>query len=310
MIDALNAGEISTQPIIENFTRAQAQLQTLPNPSGDLFDGSGLGEPKFNVDETAFTNSWGRPQRDGPALRAISLIAYSQWLLSHGQNTTIISDVWPIIANDLAYVGQYWNQTTFDLWEEVEGSSFFTTAVQYRALVEGSNLADQIGRYCPSCALQSPRILCFLQYYWNEQYISANINTNIDRSGKDANTLLATMQMFDPDAGCDDITFQPCSPRVLANHKAVTDSFRSIYPINSPSLEGKAVAIGRYPEDIYYGGNPWYASPLLITITLNKLINVQVPHHPVRRRDSLRRTSPILPTRLHHRNGHQPVLLP
>ena len=31
------------------------------------------------------------------------------------------SAIWPIISNDLNYVAQYWNQTTFDLWEETRG---------------------------------------------------------------------------------------------------------------------------------------------------------------------------------------------
>lgn len=26
-----------------------------------------------------------------------------------------------MISNDLDYVAQYWNQTTFDLWEETDG---------------------------------------------------------------------------------------------------------------------------------------------------------------------------------------------
>jgi hypothetical protein len=40
-----------------------------------------------------------------------------------------------------------------------------------------------------------------------------------------------------------------CSDRALAGHKIVTDSFRSIYTINSGIAEGTAVAVGRYPED-------------------------------------------------------------
>ena len=48
----------------------------------------------------------------------------------------------------------------------------------------------------------------------------------------------------------------------MANHKVVTDSFRSIYTINSGIAEGTAVAVGRYPEDSYQGGNPWYLNTL------------------------------------------------
>ena len=53
-----------------------------------------------------------------------------------------------------------------------------------------------------------------------------------------------------------------CSDRALANHKVVTDSFRSIYTINSGIAQGTAVAVGRYPEDSYQGGNPWYLNTL------------------------------------------------
>lgn len=102
--------------------------------------------------------------------------------------------------------------------------------------------------------------MCFLQSFWTGSYILANFGGG--RSGKDANTLLASIQTFDPEAGCDDTTFQPCSARALANHKAVTDSFRSIYSVNSGIAAGKAVSVGRYPEDSYYNGNPWYLCTL------------------------------------------------
>ena len=68
LVDTFIAGDTSLQPTIEDYINAQAKLQTVSNPSGGLSTG-GLGEPKFNIDETAFTGSWGRPQRDGPALR-------------------------------------------------------------------------------------------------------------------------------------------------------------------------------------------------------------------------------------------------
>jgi glucoamylase len=95
----------SLQTEIQNYIVAQANLQTVSNPSS----GAGLGEPKFNADGSAFTGSWGRPQRDGPALRATALIAYSKWLIANGYTSTASTVVWPIIQNDLNYVGQYWS---------------------------------------------------------------------------------------------------------------------------------------------------------------------------------------------------------
>ena len=95
-----------------------------------------------------------------------------------------------------------------------------------------------------------------LQSYWTGSFVLANFGGG--RSGKDANSILGSIHTFDPSADCNDATFQPCSARALANHKVVTDSFRSIYDVNNGISQGQAVAVGRYPEDVYQGGNPWY----------------------------------------------------
>ena len=260
------AGDASLRPVIEDYIAAQAILQTVASPSGDLTDGSNLGEPKFEANGTAFTGPWGRPQRDGPALRATALIAYSGWLMANGGEKNVSTTIWPIISNDLNYVGQYWNQTGFDLWEEVYGSSFFTTAAQHRALVEGQSLARRIGKTCASCESQAPQVLCFLQSFWNGEFVVSNINDHSGRNGRDGNSIIGSNHNFDPTAGCDDTTFQPCSSRALANHKEVTDSFRSVYGINSGIPEGGAIAVGRYTEDVYMGGNPWLVSGILVLI--------------------------------------------
>ncbi|KAJ5560424.1 Glucoamylase [Penicillium frequentans] len=256
----LKNSELETD--IRNYVSSQAVLQNVSNPSGTLEDGTGLGEPKFEVDLNPFTGSWGRPQRDGPALRATALITYTNYLLSQGQKSEAVNIMWPIISNDLAYVGQYWNDTGFDLWEETDGSSFFTLAVQHRALVQGATLAQKLGKSCAACSSQAPQILCFLQSFWNGKYITANINLDTSRTGIDANTLLGSIHTFDPEAACDDSTFQPCSARALANHKVYVDAFRSIYKINSGIAEGSPANVGRYPEDVYQGGNPWYLTTL------------------------------------------------
>ncbi|OBT96781.2 hypothetical protein VE01_04144 [Pseudogymnoascus verrucosus] len=261
LVDRLgNSYDASLQTKIQNYIISQANLQGVTNPSGSLDTGAGLGEPKFNVDLTAFTGAWGRPQRDGPALRAEVLIGYGNWLVDNGYSATAVSSIWPVLVNDLAYVVQYWNQGGFDLWEEVNGNSFFTTASQHRALVEGIAFAARIGKTCNNCATVAPQILCYQQYYWtsNGNYIISNINVNNGRTGKDANSILTSIHSFDPAGGCDAATFQPCSDRALANHKAVTDSFRSVYSINSGIAQGAAVSVGRYSEDTYYNGNPWY----------------------------------------------------
>ncbi|KAI0409703.1 carbohydrate-binding module family 20 protein [Xylaria palmicola] len=261
IVDEFLLGKKQLEVHIENFIRSQAIVQTVANPSGTFLpNGAGLGEPKYNVDLARYNGAWGRPQRDGPALRAIALITYSNWLVSHGQKQKAKTVVWPVISNDLSYVGQYWNSTGFDLWEEVQGSSFFTTQNQLRALVEGEALARTLGVQCTGCD-QAPQVACFLhESFWNGEYFVANINSEDGRTGKDANTLLGSISVFDLSAKCDDASIQPCNSRALSNFKAFVDSFRdaALYPINEGVPQTEGIALGRYTEDVYFTGNPWY----------------------------------------------------
>ena len=72
IVDEFLFGKTELQPYIEDYIHSQAVLQTVSNPSGTFLPaGLGLGEPKYQVDGTRFNGAWGRPQRDGPALRAI-----------------------------------------------------------------------------------------------------------------------------------------------------------------------------------------------------------------------------------------------
>ncbi|GJE97645.1 glycoside hydrolase family 15 protein [Phanerochaete sordida] len=268
LIDQYTSGQdasVAARDLIDAFVSAEAILQQLPNPSGTV-DAGGLGEPKFNINETAFTDSWGRPQRDGPALRATAIISYANWLIDHGNSSWVTKTLWPIIKLDLDYVSVNWNQSTYDLWEEVDSSSFFTTAVQHRALREGAALASSIGQSSVVSGYddQADNLLCFMQSYWNpsEGYMTAN--TGGGRSGKDANTVITSIRTFDPAAGCDASTFQPCSDKALSNLKVYVDSFRSIYNINAGWQANAPVAVGRYPEDIYYDGNPWYLTTFAV----------------------------------------------
>ncbi|EIW74710.1 glycoside hydrolase family 15 protein [Coniophora puteana RWD-64-598 SS2] len=258
LIDRLVSGQdTSNQGLIDDFTVAYANIQQVTNPSGSVSSG-GLGEPKFYVNETAFDGSWGRPQRDGPALRSTAFITYANYLISKNNQTYVQNTLWPAIKLDLDYVAANWNQTTFDLWEEIQSSSFFTTAVQHKALRLGSALASTLGEDHSTYDTQAGDVLCFLQSYWNPSPGYMTANTGGGRSGKDANTVLASIHTFDPAAACDSVTFQPCSDLALSNLKTYVDSFREIYTVNSGISASAAAAVGRYPEDVYQGGNPWY----------------------------------------------------
>ena len=158
------AQDTSLGPLIDMFVQAEKNIQQVTNPSGSLTTG-GLGEPKFNIDESAFTGPWGRPQRDSPALRSTAIITYANWVIANGNMSYFTDTLWPVIQLDLDYVANNWNQTTFDLWEELDSSSFFTSAVQHRALRQGASLATAIGQTSAASlyTTQADDILCFIQ---------------------------------------------------------------------------------------------------------------------------------------------------
>jgi glucoamylase len=82
--------------------------------------------------------------------------------------------------------------------------------------------------------------------------------------------------MLHPAAGCDATTFQPCSDKALANLKVYVDSFRTgdrVYPINKGVDANEAIAIGRYFEDTYFEGNPWYLTTLAVAEQLYRAVH-------------------------------------
>lgn len=131
---------------------------------------------------------------------------------------------------------------------------------QHRSLVEGAALAKSLNVKCTGCD-EAPQVLCFLQSFWNGKYIVSNINVDNPgngRTGLDGNSILGSINNFDINALCSDATFQPCNSKSLANFKAVVDSFRAAYSINQGIPKDRGVAVGRYTEDVYQGGHPWY----------------------------------------------------
>ena len=151
------------------------------------------------------------------------MIEYANWLIKNTSVSNVVTNLWPIIQLDLDYVAADWNQTTyvhckmifyqsqvllillsFDLWEEVSSSSFFTAAVQHRSLREGATLATTLGQtsVVSNYDTQAANILCFMQSFWNPTGGYMTANTGGGRSGKDANTALASIHTFDPAAGC------------------------------------------------------------------------------------------------------------
>ncbi|KAK9364625.1 Six-hairpin glycosidase-like protein [Lipomyces kononenkoae] len=278
------AGNVSVKTLIDDYVDNVRITQWTPNPSGQIGRG-GLGEPKFEVDGRAFVGTWGRPQRDGPALRAITLISYARALQDRdGASIDSLRYLYDLIKPDLEYVSKFWASPGFDLWEELEGLHFFTAMVQYRALLLGKDISsefndDGAARWYHT---QSNGLKRFLLSFWDEErgYLVETLAS--PRSGLDTAILLGSIH------GGSESVFPIYSDSIIATLQALVADMRARYPINEQdSLDSDslpmAVGIGRYPEDVYAGGdtdnsddlgNPWF----LCTATVAHILYGLVEH--------------------------------
>ncbi|KAF2458857.1 glucoamylase I precursor [Lineolata rhizophorae] len=292
-------------PILDAYTVLQYKLQHSNNPSGSFDDLSGLGEPKFEADGSPFTGSWGRPQRDGPALRALTLISY---LKAYNETHSSLwdsdfGDEWfrplydadmpadSIIKADLEYVSHYWNASGFDLWEEVEGLHFFTAMVQARALREGAKLAALFEDPGAAAwyALQARKLEEeLLPKFWSERNGHLVETLDSPRGGLDCGLLLGALHGTERNSTATE-RFAPYSDEVLVSLLALARDQRYRFPINSaPSDSSNAesefsllqgTGVGRYPEDVYdgygtspRGGNPWFLCTSSVAETLFRTV--------------------------------------
>lgn len=223
----------------------------------------GVGEPRYNVDGTANLDPWGRPQNDGPALRASLFIRFSRYLISTGREGLVREKVWPVIQRDLDYVGEQIYAPSFDLWEEVKGDHFYTRVTARAALFSGSEMARDVGFYAKAAWLSSQAAvaesLAFSHFDESREQIVENMNRQdgIDYkwSGLDVATVLALLHTRQkPLVNLTDVL-------VMQTAEKIERMFHSIYNINK-NLDHLGTAIGRYPEDHYYGGNPWFLATL------------------------------------------------
>ncbi len=244
--------------ILSDYAGFSRQLQQTPTLTG-------LGEPKFHVDGRAFNGPWGRPQNDGPALRALSLTRWAKQLLRENQRPYVTSKLYKaeipaktVIKADLEYVAHHWRERGFDLWEEVSGRHFYTRAMQRAALEEGSDLARALGDGAAAgfYLAQAREIRRAMDDHWDArrgrivQTLDRDGGAEYKESGLDVATVLAAIH-----GGWEDGPFSALDERVLATAGQLEAAFHREYPINRRGLP--ATAIGRYPEDRYYGGNPW-----------------------------------------------------
>ncbi|CCH59511.1 hypothetical protein TBLA_0B06900 [Henningerozyma blattae CBS 6284] len=250
-------------------------LQRLDNPSGK-FDGvnnKNLGEPKWNCNNTAFVQGWGRPQNDGPALRSMVILKFLIKLHSIKNSLNVelpdklfhpfFSSEWEIfndiIKYDIEFIIKNWKTDGFDLWEEVYGNHFFTSISQLKALqliikyleISGfttTNYRNELNDFKETATKSYYKLLNYV--FFEGEYIDSNKNFLIEspiqfrngqRSGLDIAILLGSLYTHDDEEYGNSVDinetglfpFDVNDSMVLNTLYNLMQSMKGIYPINN-----------------------------------------------------------------------------
>jgi len=235
---------------------------------------AGLGEPKFYLNNnTGYQGAWGRPQNDGPAIRAFAIMDFvKEYINKGGDKDYIINLAWeqPILK-DLDFVVSNWTASNFDLWEEVNSDHFFTRFVQRKALLNGAEFASQYlkdystYKTLTETADSLTKILYDFIYPLRHLILTCYGPVQKGKSSyKDLSVILAINHAYLGDG-----VFAPTDDYVVRTVYEVATSFIDVYSLSNTTHDSDGLPLapptGRYPEDVYNGtgtseGNPWYLS--------------------------------------------------
>jgi glucoamylase len=241
------------QPDFEQFIRPEGELAAV---RGDAV----VGETRVNPDGTLDISKWGRPQNDGPPLRALSVL---RWLRAGHPDRTASDAAAALLRSDLDYTAKHWQDACYDIWEEEKGLHYYTLCVSARALTEGAQWLDRLGDPAHAQTLRSPlaAMRTRLDQFWapESRFYRSRALESGQRSSKelDIAVILAPIHALS-----DEPTHSVHDPKTHATLSALERLFGAEYPINRQLPLTRAPAMGRYQGDVYYSGGAYFFSTL------------------------------------------------
>jgi glucoamylase len=219
-----------------------------------------LAETRVNPDGTLDISRWGRPQNDGPALRALALLRWEPHAVA---DPTLGEPLAQLLRADLDFTARHGRKPCFDIWEEESGLHYYTLCVSAAALEQGARWIEARGERERACAFrdEARSILAQLDGYWLERegHYRSRVLDSGARSAKelDVSVLLGVLH-----AGRQEGSHSVRDPKVHATLERLSSLFAAEYPINRDLPPGRAPALGRYPGDVYYSGGAYYFATL------------------------------------------------
>lgn len=198
-------------------------------------------ETRVNPDGTLDISDWPRPQHDGPALRALTLI---RWGIESDAEQRLLTD-------DLRFLLGHARKPSFDIWEEEAGHHYYTMRVCEAALRQGGNwLLPHHPDLARDCLGEAQALTQTLESFWSPEL--GFIRSRQLPQGRSTKELDIAVILAANHAGT------PPDAHLTATLDRLGDLFRDSYAINRGVTDGPAM--GRYAGDIYYSGGAYYFS--------------------------------------------------
>lgn len=224
-----------------------------------------LGEARYNPDGTLDIIRWARPQNDGPALRALSVLR--SWRLDAFRERADEAAIRALLEHDLDYTLRHWKEPCFDLWEEILAHHYYTRIVQLAALADGAAWMDAIGdrTRARNYRLAAEEIAQRLDDHFDPEkgvYAGCVIDESEPSVVADSRRLDIAVALGVIHAARTNGPHSVMDPKALATLARLEQLFATEYQINQGRASDCAPAIGRYAGDVYYSGGAYYFSTL------------------------------------------------
>ncbi|HLK70665.1 MAG TPA: glycoside hydrolase family 15 protein [Steroidobacteraceae bacterium] len=222
------------------------------------------GDTRVNADGSLDISRWARPQHDGPALRALTLM---RWTRAATLSGALAESLETLLRLDLAYVHRYAPEPCYDIWEEDLGLHYYPMRVSAAALAQGAEWLESQPActardrdLARACQEKARALITLLNDFWLPEqgyYRSRRLPGSV-RSPKelDVSVILAAIH-----AGESQGPHSPHDPRQQETLDRLCALFSAAYPINR-AAPGIGPAMGRYADDRYYSGGAWYLATL------------------------------------------------
>lgn len=237
-------------PDFVQHVRSEADLRGV---AGDRI----WGEVRVNPDGTLDTLNWSRPQHDGSALQALTLLrCLEDGVLQPG----VRDEAAALLRIDLDFVLAHHAEPSFEIWEDSLGHDYYTGVVQCAALRRGADWLEARGdaETAGRCRQAAAALAAAADGHWRPE-ARAYASLLPAASGAPGRDLDIAVILGVLHAGLPSGPHSVLDPRAQATLAALEDLFAGLFPINAGR---PAPALGRYREDRYFGGGAWYIATL------------------------------------------------